>query len=242
MTSEPSVIPTYKIIRIPRESPRLRSFIAKFRDIRIAAIKADPKSFLTQHDTEAAFPLPIWEARFRVCAAALICVAILDPTLSDEETLIQGEWAGFAAVRGPMNYTTYYASPDLEQPIPEDTSIETRWHVFDMYTQPAHRQRGLAKKLLNGCVDAAVEFSLETRSRHTRKARVRIFMDPRNPLLQHFYRTMGFVESGKPCLVDGLTANGMTESIPVGGDMTDEVRAHWEDRFGLAMEKLVELK
>lgn len=233
--------PTYRFIRVPMDSPQLDSILMKWRDTKISALQIDPKSFLAKHDTEAALPTSVWEARFKFCTAIIVCVALSNPVLSDEEALIQGEWAGTASIKGPMDCTSYYPSPDMEQPVPEDPSIEARWHVFDLYTLPTHRQRGLARKLLNGCVDAAVELSTPLCEQGVQQVRIRLFMSPANTWLVGWYKMMGFAEAGKPCLRDGFIANGRGESIPDDEAMTDELREFWGVRFGLAMDRVVEL-
>jgi ribosomal protein S18 acetylase RimI-like enzyme len=241
MSSPLPAIPTYKIIRIPPDSLRLASFIAKLRATKMAAMKADPKGFFAKHETETALPASVWEARFKICAAVLICVATSDTSLSDEDTLEQGDWVGYAAIRGPMDYAAYYPNPDMDQPVPEDPSTEARWHVFDLYTLLAHRQRGLARKLLDSCVDISVEFSKELRSQGMQRARLRLFVDGRNPWLVQWYKMLGFMEAGRASPIEGFTANGVSESIPVGAAMTDEVKKFWESRIGLSLDRVIQL-
>jgi GNAT superfamily N-acetyltransferase len=239
MASPPTVVaPNYKAIRIPLNSPHLASFIAKFRATRIEAMKVDPSSFWAKHDQESALAMSVWENRFKIYAATLICVATTNLTLSDEETLIQGEWVGYASIRGPMDYDTYYANPDMEQPIPEDPSSEARWQIFDLYILPAHRQRGLAKDLFVGCVDTAVKLSTALHVEGKQRARLRLFANPKITWVVQWYEAMGFAASGKASPVEGYTVNGISDSMP---EMTDELRLFWEARVVLIMEKIVEL-
>lgn len=236
-----SSAPTYRTIRMPLDSPQLEAMISKWRDTKITALRVDPKSFFPKHDAEAALPASVWEGRFKFCTAIIACVAIADPTLSDEEALIQGEWVGTASIKGPMDYTSYYPSPDMEQPIPKDPSIEARWYIFDLYTLPTHRQRGLAKELLKGCVDAAVELSAPLYDQGVQKARIKLFVNPANTWVVEWYKMMGFSEAGKASLSDGFKANGWSESIPIGEAMTNKLKELWEVRFALAMDMVVEL-
>jgi ribosomal protein S18 acetylase RimI-like enzyme len=238
MASSLTVSVNYKTIRIPLDSPYLASIIAKYRATKIGAMKADPASFWAKHDQELALAFSIWEVRFKICAATLVCVATTDLTLSDEDTLLQKEWVGFASIRGPMDYATYYPNPDMEQPIPEDPSSELRWHIFDLYILPGHRQRGLAKKLLVGSIDAAVGLSTALCIQGKRRARLRLFVDSRNTWLVQWYELMSFAVSGKASPREGYTVNGLSESIP---EMTDELRVFWDSRIGFAMERVVEL-
>ncbi|KAJ4331670.1 hypothetical protein N0V95_009839 [Ascochyta clinopodiicola] len=150
---------TYKFICVPRTSPRFAELVTKFRATRLSALETDPASFVSQHATELALPLEIWTKRFSRDATVLICVASssASPPLDDETALIEGEWAGFAALRGPLKYEDYYFSPAMNLAIPENPQVEARWYIYDVYTAPAHRGRGLAKKLINTCVELAVE-------------------------------------------------------------------------------------
>ena len=201
-------------------------------------MEADPTGFWVKYDQESALAMSVWETRLKLCAATVVCVATTNLALSDEDTLLQGEWVGFASIRGPMDYDTYYPNPEMGQVVPDDPASELRWHVFDLYTLPAHRQRGLAKKLFVGCVDLAVELSTTLRSQNKRRARLRLFVNSRNIWLVQWYKLMGFTVSGKATPIEGYIVNGISESIP---EMTDELRIFWESRIGFAMEKVVEL-
>jgi GNAT superfamily N-acetyltransferase len=172
----------------------------------------------------------------------LICVATSGIPLADEDTLIQGEWVGFAAVRGPISYKDYYESADQGLPVPADPNVETRWHVYDLYTLPSHRGRGLAKKLIAGCVDTAVELTRNSSHDHQLLiARIRLFMDRRKAWLVKMYEGLEFEGVGLVTLTEAIRANAFYESLPEDSQSTEELRHKWHARNGLAMERIVHI-
>ncbi|KAJ4337484.1 hypothetical protein N0V87_004630 [Didymella glomerata] len=180
--------------------------------------------------------------------------ADLDSALGSEtdvNLLLEGEWLAVAALRGPMAYEDYYVTPDMGLPVPEHPEAEARWHVYDLYTVPSQRGQGLARSLVEACISTAVGFSKALKQEHTvacgraedavRKVRVRLFMNPKFAWLVRMYESVGFAVAGKITLIEGFRANYMDESIPAGTDETPEGRAKWHTRFGLAMERVVDL-
>lgn len=241
---------TYRVIRVPKTSPRLPDLVAKFRTARLSALQTDPTSFASQHAIEAALPLQVWTKRFSRDSTILICVATrTDAAPADDETcLIEGEWAGFAAVRGPMSYDDFYYSPDMGLPIPESPDAEARWYVHDLYTLPAHRGHGLAKKLVNACISTAIEKTkahphavTPPRNSSVEAARIRLFMNPKNTWLVAMYERFGFRAAGRVTLREGFRANALEESVPDDTESTEALRTFWHTRTGLAMEQVVRI-
>ncbi|KAH6612029.1 hypothetical protein C7974DRAFT_323471 [Boeremia exigua] len=229
--------PIYRVIRVPRDSPRLPDLAAKSRAARLHALHTDPTSFLSQHATESALPPTVWQTRLsHPETAILIAVATCSPSAADDETvLLDSEWAGFAAVRGPMKYADYYVSPDQGLPVPRNPHEEARWHVYDVYTLPAHRGRGLAKWLAKGLgAEGPGAEGLELK-----QARIRLFVDPRNAWVVKVYEGLGFRAAGSATLEEGFRANMLEESIPRDTRVNAEVERLWHARFGLAMERIV---
>ncbi|KAF3043744.1 hypothetical protein E8E12_009371 [Didymella heteroderae] len=255
---------TYRIIRVPRASPRLADLVTKSRATRLHILKTDPTALLAQHAVEEALPLEVWHKRFtHPEITVLVCVATPSTTtdvsaplgstniasntgIPDHETttlLLEREWVAVAALRGPVTYEDYYVTPDMGLPVPVDPETEARWHVFDLYTAPPHRGKGLARKLVTACIATAV-----ARTQHPdatqplRKARIRLFMNPANAWLIRVYESMGFKAEGKVTLEEGFRVNCLDESIPAGTSETEEGRARWHTRFGLAMERVVQVE
>jgi GNAT superfamily N-acetyltransferase len=240
---DPTVISDfrYSVLRIPAASPRIEDFVAKFRDTKLAALKADPGSFYQRYDVEALHPLSVWHARLTRQRTCLVCVATNGPVPSPEDALLHGEWAGFAAARGPISLEEYYCSPEMGQPVPKDPEHELRWHVYDLYTAPLHRGHGVAKKLGEGLIAVVVE---DTRAMHddvNKRARLRLIVNPKSTWLMKGYLDFGFKESGAVTLREGLEANGMAESVAEDTSSTEELRAMWETRYGMAMERVIDV-
>ena len=234
----------YRILRITADSPRLAELISKFRDTKLAALQTSPPEWIYQHASEAKHPLSVWESRFARQNTILICVATDDLELSTEDALAQGEWVGFAAIRGPLSYKDYYAVPEMEQPIPENPDAETRWHLYDLYTWPAHRRRGIAMKLIAASMATAGEITstLKSDTEGLQRSRVRLFVRATNTALVDWYKRLGFQAAGKATLREGLEANGMAESIPSEDTMSlEDIKKRFDTRIGLSMERVVDV-
>jgi GNAT superfamily N-acetyltransferase len=237
MTSIDPLPPQYTILRLPASSLH----IAKFRDTKLTALEKDPGEWIYPYASEAKHPVSVWEARLVPPASVFVCVATPDTSLSTEDMLIQGDWVGFVAVRGPMAYDAYYASPDMRQPIPQEPDAETRWHLYDFYVFPAHRGHGIARKLMAACVAAVGDNSNPTGEGRIKRARIRIFVNAKKAGLMDLYHRWGFEESGTACIREGLLANGMGESVPEDTTSTEDLKDSFEKRVGTAMERVLDL-
>jgi GNAT superfamily N-acetyltransferase len=231
----------YTVIRIPATSPHIADMVAKFRDTKLAALAADPGSFYQRYEVESLHPLSVWHARLTRQRTCLVCVATSDPSPSVEDALLTGEWAGFAAVRGPMSFEEYYVSPEMGQPVPRDPENEIRWHVYDLYTAPPHRGQGVAKKLGEGLIKVVTKDTQAINGGAIRRARLRLIVHPKATWLVNGYSSFGFKESGRVTLREGLVANGMAESVAEDTNSTEQLRAIWETRYGMAMEKVIDI-
>lgn len=258
--------PIYKILPLPQTSPQLPALVAKFRSSRLAALQTDPASFVSKYEIEAELPMEVWEKRVNGDTVVLVCV-VDDSTSSitpgssstsggdgddSTTTLLTSPWASSAALRGPMTHESYYASPDMNLPVPENPLLEARWHVFDLYTLPAHRGRGLAARLVRECVSVAVgmtsSFAAVTTTTTSvtpppppTHARIRLFMNPSNTWLRKMYENCGFAGVGRVTIEEGFRANGLDESVPADVGSTEALRRVWRTRVGLAMERVVEV-
>lgn len=238
--AEPS--PTeYTIYRIPASSPRFSDLVLKFRDTKLAALEAEPNGFATKHADEVLHPVETWQQRLAAPATVLICVANSDESSSVtmEDVLLSGEWVGMATIRGSLPYSTFHI-PDSGQPVPSDPDLETRWHLCNLYTLQAHRGRGLAKKLVNASIEAARDQTGALDGGDKLKARIRLFCNPEKTFLVTMYKRMGFQEAGMITLKEAFVANGDAELIPED-TWSEEKRGTWERRYGLSMEKIVEV-
>lgn len=104
-------------------------------------------------------------------------------------------------------------------------------------TDPSHRGKGLAKKLIDCTIDFGKEYS-KTQG-DAMKTRFRLFVRPDNKLVVGLYEGIGFTHAGRVALAEGFMANGDANLIPADSADTEESRARWHRRIGLAMERVV---
>jgi GNAT superfamily N-acetyltransferase len=233
----------YTVLRIPTTSPRLDELAAKFRETRLAAIKADQANSFVLYEVECQLPLSVWRARISGDIICLVCVSNADPALYLEDALLSSDWAGFASAKC-MSVEEYYMFPEMGQTVPQRPEIEFRWHLFDLYTMPAYRGRSVGSKLAEGLL-AVVEETLRldgtTNGTAHKTGRMRLIVNPKVVWLVQWYRNLGFKDNGMATLVQGFTANNMRDSIPADTNSTEQLRARWETPIGLVMDRLVEI-
>jgi GNAT superfamily N-acetyltransferase len=234
--------PSYIILPIPQTSPRLTALVDKFKTTKLAALAAEPTGFVVKHAQEVLHPLSVWESRLAAPSTILICVAtphgfVAGGANPEEDVLLAGEWVGMATVRGPLSWASYHL-PASGQPVPRQPHRETYWHLCILYTAPAHRGKGLAKRIVHAALDVARQRT-ECLGEDKMQARVRLFFDPAKEHLERFYTGLGFSRAGMVTLREGFVANGDAEMLPRDTAGSEELRARWETRFGVAMEKIV---
>lgn len=227
----------YIVIQIPVSSRRIKELVIKFRDARLAVLQADPGSSLAQYEVESQLPDSVWHSRLAGNTRFLVCVKATGCTRSPEDLLLQGDWAGYAALRERVSIEDYYLAPG--QPVPEDPRLEIRWHLYDLYTVPVHRGRNVAKKLVDGCV-AVVESDLAM-DNSSKTARLRLYANPSYSWLINWYERFGFNEGGRVNLRQGFVASAMQDSVPKDTTSTRELWERWERPFAYIMERVFEV-
>lgn len=240
MPSEPPGPPTphYNILRLPTTSPNLTTLVTKYRSTKLTALRTNPKEWVQQYDIENSLPLSVWHTRLLdLNIITLICVATDDPDLSNEEALLTGDWVGMEAALGPIAFDEYHAAfASATPPARPSPDKESRWHIRDLYVSPAHRGRGIAMKLREALFNVV---SREARAAGALTARMRIIVNPKNTWLVEWDRRCGFGDYVMVTLREGLVANGMGESVPQDTGSSGELRAVWETRYGMCMERAV---
>jgi GNAT superfamily N-acetyltransferase len=240
MSSVDPASPHYRVVRLPTQSPHLAELVAKYRDTKLTALKTDPKEWVQKYGIESELTLSVWHTRLLdLSIITLICVATTDPNLSDEEALLTGDWVGMEAALGPLAFDQYHtAFASATPPTLPTHDTESRWHIRDLFVSPAHRSRGIAMMLRKSlfCV-----ISQEARSSDAKTARMRIIVNPKNRWLVEWDRRCGFEDFVMVTLKEGLVANGMKESVPGDTGSSEDLRAVWETRYGMCMERVVVL-
>jgi ribosomal protein S18 acetylase RimI-like enzyme len=239
MDSEPPTARHYIIVRFPTNSPHLAELVTKYRDTKLAALKNDPGAFVQRYDIESRLPLSVWHTRLTTRSTTLVCVATDKPALDTEEALLVGEWVGMEAVLGPLPFEEYHtAFAAASPPVPQAPDPETRWHVYDLYVSPTHRGHGIAGMLREGLVALIAQ---EAASLGAKAARMRLIVNPKNTWVVDWDRRCGFEKHVMVTLKEGFIANGMEESVAQDTGSTEQLRALWETRYGLCMERLMDV-
>lgn len=238
-----SITTMYRVVRIPLNSARTSDFIQKFRAAKLAALVAEPTSFATRHAEEILLPTSTWEQRLGAPAATFICVKIAEDQVgAEEEDILQSnDWVGMVSIRGPLAFSDFYI-PATGQPRPGDPDQEIYWHMATLYVSGDHRNRGLAKNLIITAMDHARQQAvLNERSERIKQARIRLFCDPGKQLVVRMYSNLGFSEAGRNTMREAFEANGDKELVPKDTSSSDVLNKRWETRFGLSMEKVVDV-
>ncbi|PVH98024.1 hypothetical protein DM02DRAFT_508975, partial [Periconia macrospinosa] len=219
----------------------------KFRKTKLAALLADPASFSASHGDEVLLPLEVWTQRLARPCTVFICVAGGDGggyEEDEEEALMEREWVGMVTLRGPFSYELYRLSGpespvrvEVEEEEEEGEDPETRWHLSNLWTSSAHRGRGLAKKMVQECLDFATSESKRLPGKD--KARVRLIIKDEGSFLKRMYARMGFDETGRASLREAYIASGDEGCLPRDTSSKEELIGLWETRFGLVMERVL---
>ncbi|KAF2621820.1 hypothetical protein BU25DRAFT_415826 [Macroventuria anomochaeta] len=236
----------YTTIRIPKSSgsTHLNALATRFREFKLDALKSAPEAFSAEFDSEARLPQSTWLSRItEPSTTILICVAIRTDT--DEESLapgnrqlrilLDGEWIGMFTMIGPVSRDDYIW-PESCQPEPGPEGSETRWQLTSLFTLPAYRGHGIAKRL----TEAAIEFGKLASGEMGRASnreiwtRVRLVVHPKNTGVVRMYEKFGFIDSARMTVAEACVANGAADMVPRDADPEK-----WHSRFGVAMELLI---
>jgi GNAT superfamily N-acetyltransferase len=237
---------TYTTTSIPRDcaSSHLDALAVKFRNFKLDALLSAPEAFSAEFDSESQLPHSTWLSRITESSTTiLVCVATntytdeYAPTLGDEQikTLLEGEWTGTFTLIGPVS-RAHYIWPESGQPEPGPEGSETRWQLTSLFTLPAYRGLGIAKRL----TEAAVEFGKNASNEMSRatgrvvRTRVRLIVHPKNTGVVKMYEKFGFKDSARMTVAEACFANGAGDMVPINADPEK-----WHSRFGVAMEILV---
>jgi ribosomal protein S18 acetylase RimI-like enzyme len=206
--------------------------------------KTAPEAFSAELDSESRLPQSTWLSRITESnATILICVATradtneqsLLPGNRELRILLDGEWIGMFTVIGPVSRGDYIW-PKSGQPEPGPEDSETRWQLTSLFTLPAYRGHGIAKRL----TEAAIEFGklasdeLGRASNREIRTRVRLVVHPKNTGVIRMYEKFGFIDSARMTVAEACIANGAADMIPKDADPEK-----WHSRLGVAMEILV---
>lgn len=237
---------TYTTIQIPKSSDtfHLNLLAKKFRQFKLDALQSAPEAFPAEFDTESQLPQSAWLKRITERSTTiLICVAT--DTHVDEDTsthrnrqlsiLLDGEWTGMFTLIGPVSREDYFW-PESGQPEPGPDGSETRWQLTSLFTMPAYRGCGIAKRLTDAAIDFGKLASSEMGKVSGRvvRTRIRLVVHPKNIGVVRMYEKFGFKDSARMTAAEACVANGAADMVPKDADPEK-----WHSRFGVAMEIFV---
>jgi GNAT superfamily N-acetyltransferase len=236
----------YDTIRLPKDTDGtiLNALATKFRAFKLHALKVAPEAFPAEFDSESRLPQSTWVSRItEPSTTILICVATAkdkdkEPSMSGDRQLrilLDGEWTGTFTMIGPVSRDDYIW-PKSGQPEPGPEGSETRWQLTSLFTLPAYRGHGIAKRL----TEAAIKFGklasdeMGRASERDLRTRIRLVVHPENTGVVKMYEKFGFVDSARMTVAEACIANGAADIVPRYADPKK-----WHTRFGVAMEILV---
>ncbi|KAH6874290.1 hypothetical protein B0T10DRAFT_499059 [Thelonectria olida] len=195
---------SYSFVRIDPFAADLSSAAAKYKALRLEALRQSPTAFSSTLEAESQFSDDVWVSR--LCdpeKETFICVF-------EEETTT--EWVAQVTLRGPLSAEQFRLPSESGQPVPDDDRVEEKWQMMSLYSLPNHRGKGLAVQL---CKEA-FQFLVRREETKTPFVRVRIMVKFGNTSTARLYKGLGFEDSGTCTLEEALRANGEGYLVPKG--------------------------
>jgi len=222
----------YKIHHLPASDPDLPFLAGKFATLRLQALTVSPPgAFSSSFELESAFPASLWISRLKRRNVHTFIAVAYPPTFTPEQqTIDAGDFIGSATLLGPIPKARYELPLSNGPEIGEDDK-ETKWHMTAVFNSPAHRGKGVAKKLINFAVDFATKEG-------GRRSRMRIIIHPSNTVVKNLYSSLGFMDAGNCTYVEALLANGDANLLPKDGGESNPEK--YFARTGIVMEKVTE--
>ncbi|KAH6974451.1 hypothetical protein BKA56DRAFT_591325 [Ilyonectria sp. MPI-CAGE-AT-0026] len=195
---------SYSFVRIDQSAADISSAAAKYKALRLEALRQSPTAFSSTFEAESQFSDDVWVSR--LCdpeKETFICVF-------EEETTT--EWVAQVTLRGPISTEQFRLPSESGQPVPADDRVEEKWQMLSLYCLPNHRGRGLAVKL---CKEA-FRFLVCREETKTPHVRVRIMVKVGNTGTTRLYKGLGFEDYGLCTLEEAFIANGEGHLLPKG--------------------------
>lgn len=197
----------YNFIKVDREGPDLGTAAAKYKALRLEALRQSPTAFSSTLETESRFSDDVWASRLQDAGKeTFACVAVAEDGTS--------EWVGQVTLRGPVPASEFLPPPGSGQPDPASDEETEKWQMLSLYTLPSHRGKKLGSRLCERTFD----FLREREGTGAPRVVVRIMVKPENVASLRLYDGLGFERAGLCTLEEALRANGDAELIP-GGDL-----------------------
>ncbi|KAH7141474.1 hypothetical protein B0J13DRAFT_556906 [Dactylonectria estremocensis] len=195
---------TYSFIHIDKHAVDISPAVAKYRTLRLEALRQSPTAFSSTLETETQFSDDVWVSRLGDAEKeTFVCV------FEEGET---SEWVAQVTLRGPLSAEEFELPSESGQHSPADGQVDENWQMLSLYSLPSHRGKGLASKL---CKEA-FQFLVRRQGTETPHVQVRIMVKPENTATIQLYNGLGFQHTGLCTLEEALRANGDSDLIPKG--------------------------
>lgn len=202
----------YTFIKVERDGTDLASSAAKYKGLRLEALRQSPTAFSSTLETESQFSDEVWASRLQDPGKeTFACVAVAEDGAS--------EWVGQVTLRGPVPASEFLPPPGSGQPHPSSDEETEKWQMLSLYTLPSHRGKKLGSRLC----ERAFGFLREREGTGAPGVVVRIMVKPENVATLRLYGGLGFERAGLCTLEEALRANGDAELLPegvLGGEYT----------------------
>lgn len=209
----------YHFIKVDREGPNIHTLAAKYKALRLEALRQSPTSFSSTIETESQFSDDVWVSRLQTPDKEnFVCVAVAEDG--------QSEWVAQVTLRGPVPVTEFLPPIESGQPNPASDEEVEKWQMLSLYTLPSYRGMKLGSRLCEKAFE-----SLQSRDgTGTPQIVVRIMVKPENVATLRLYDGLGFERAGYCTLKEALEANGDADLIPRG-----TLNDHYTTRSGIVM-------
>lgn len=178
----------YRILSI--DPPVSQADLTAYKTLRLTALQTDPAAFSSTYAREAAFPEDVWRQRLDSPLKQVLIA-------SDSE----GGWIGTAWIIGPSGMPPAALAPF------EEAGLGAKWTtygLFGMWVHPAHRGKGVGKRLVDACLDWA-RTNIDTKL-STGLERVAVLLVRNdNVAARVLYSRAGFTELGEVSSSEGET-------------------------------------
>jgi ribosomal protein S18 acetylase RimI-like enzyme len=147
---------SFSIDLLPNPAPdhdTLLEYSARFKRLRLRALKEDSRSFISKYENEVAQQQDFWLNRLMADRVVHLVLAQEDG-VNTNKTLLQKQWVGFVVISAAPNNQAL------------DSSSPAEWYMAAAYIEPEVRGQGLGKRLVQATIDYIKDQASTEDSKH----------------------------------------------------------------------------
>ncbi|RHZ53931.1 uncharacterized protein CDV56_107416 [Aspergillus thermomutatus] len=193
------------IALVPREFPtekELDKIVDRYRHLRLAGLKQDPKAFTANYETEAQFPYEKWLSRIQNPKARTFIALDQGERVNSSHdaltALLSREWLGTVTIGGPKfvssseidieaPWKVFTESDRYAAPPVDDRDAVAVYMIAGMFVLPASRGRGNGRRL----VEETVKYTRGA-SPATERTLLVLLVEAENEAARKLYERCGF--------------------------------------------------